>query len=67
MRTKRFITTLHLYYRNIVYFKCSTAPLFRNSESANPLVLPTREIPAREENFSNKFRHAILSLPKPWE
>lgn len=66
MRTKRFITTFHLYYRNIVYFKCFTTLLFRNSESAN-LLDRTSGIPAREENFSNKFRHAISSLPKPWE
>lgn len=31
------------------------------------IVLPTRGIPARGENFSNKFRHAISSLPKSWE
>lgn len=31
------------------------------------IVFPTRGIPARGENFSDKFHHAISSLPKSWE
>lgn len=68
------ITALHLYYRNIVYFKCFTAlviPVTANRQIRS-IVLPTRGTPARGglgggRSFSNKFRHAISSLPEPWE
>jgi len=44
--------------------------LFRNSELANPLDRTSNSRNSREGeggNFSNKFRHAISRLPKPWE